>query len=448
MKKKLFGTDGIRGIANSGNMTPEMAVRVGKAVAHVLRNGKKRPKVLLGKDTRVSCYMIENALTSGLLSMGADVLLVGPMPSPAISHLVRSFAVDIGIMVSASHNPYDHNGIKLFSKEGIKLKEETELKIEKYILNGVDNKHVRGEDVGRAKRIDDAAGRYIEFVKSAINNFSLKGLKVVIDCANGAAYHIAPAVFAELGAETIMIHNHPNGLNINKDCGSEHPQSMVKAVKQYKADCGICFDGDADRILMVDEKGNEVDGDFLTALIAIELKKQNKLKRNTVVGTIVTNKGIENSLKEYDIGMKRVPVGDHNIVDLMLEQDYNFGGEQTGHIILGDYSTTADATITGLFILKIMKENNKKLSELAKALKPMPQVTINVPVKQKRPIKQLKNVTKKADYYKDILKDNGRVIVRYSGTEMKARVIVEGKSEKEIKKIAKSIANEIKKAVG
>lgn len=448
MKKKLFGTDGIRGIANTGNMTPEMAVIIGKAVGHVLRNGKKRPRVLLGKDTRVSCYMIENALTAGLLSVGADVLLVGPMPSPAVSHLVRSFAVDIGIMVSASHNPFDHNGIKLFSKEGIKLNESTELKIEKAIFEGVDNKNIRGKDVGRAKRIDDAAGRYIEFVKSSINNRSLKGLKVVIDCANGSSYHIAPYVFSELGAETIMIHNNPNGLNINRNCGSEHPKAMKEAVKRTKADLGMAFDGDADRILMVDESGKEINGDFLTGIIAMDLKERGMLNKDTVVGTIITNKGIENSLNKKGIKMVRVPVGDHNIIDKMLEKGYSLGGEQTGHIIIGNHSVTADAMITGLYIMRIMKDKSKRLSELAESLEAMPQTTVNVPVKEKIPIETLDNVNKTIKKYEKELGSKGKIIVRYSGTEMKARVVVEGTDKNRMDMIAKNISEEIRKVVG
>jgi len=443
--KKLFGTDGVRGKANIYPMNAETALKLGKAAAAVFMNGKKRHKIVIGKDTRISCYMIENALTSGILSMGVDVLLVGPMPTPAISHLTKSFAADAGIVISASHNPAEDNGIKFFDKDGFKLSDETEKKIEELAFSEIEVGHITGELLGRAKRIDDAQGRYIEFAKNSINNLSLKGLKIVLDCANGAAYKVSPLIFEELGAQVTTINNNPNGLNINNECGALHPEQMKKFVVQYEADIGIALDGDADRVIMVDENANEVDGDEIMAMCGSYMQKKGILNKNTIAATIMSNIGLEIAMKEKGITTTRTLVGDRYVIDEMRKNGYNLGGEQSGHIIFLDYTKTGDGTISALQVLRIMKETGKKLSELAKCMKKFPQVIVNVDVKKRIDFEIMPNVMEKINKTKEKLKDNGRVIVRYSGTQNVARIMVEGDNEKEINKYAKEIADEIKK---
>jgi phosphoglucosamine mutase len=448
MKRTLFGTDGIRGIANVLPMTPEIALKLGKAVTEVLRNGN-RPKVLIGKDTRLSGYMFESSLTSGICSMGGDVLLVGPMPTPAIAHLVKSFACDAGIVISASHNPWDHNGIKIFSREGFKLPDVAELKIEQLMFSDkMNNEHVRGDSIGRVKRIDDAKGRYIEFAKASIGNYSLKGLKVVLDCANGAAYDITPHIISELGAEVITLCNKPDGTNINLDCGSLHPEVISKAVRLNQADVGIALDGDADRVIMVDETGKEVDGDHLMAIIALDMKEKGQLKESTVVGTVMSNKAFDIFMERNGIKVVRTQVGDPYVVEEMIKKGYNLGGEQSGHIVLMDHTTTPDATITALRILKIMKEKEKKLSALASIFHSMPQVLLNGNVKEKRDLETMPRVMNVIRETEKLLGDKGRVLVRYSGTENKVRVMVEGEKEGEMRKHAENILNVIKQEIG
>jgi len=443
--KKLFGTDGVRGKANIYPMNAETALKLGKAAAAVFMNGKKRHKIVIGKDTRVSCYMIENALTSGILSMGVDVLLVGPMPTPAISHLTKSFGADAGIVISASHNPAEDNGIKFFDKDGFKLSDETEKKIEKLTFSEIKVEHIIGELLGRAKRIDDSQGRYIEFAKNSINNLSLKGLKIVLDCANGAAYKVSPLIFEELGAQVITINNNPNGLNINDECGALHPEQMKKFVVQYEADIGIALDGDADRVIMVDENANDVDGDQIMAMCGIYMQKKDILNKNTIAATIMSNIGLEITMKEKGITITRTSVGDRYVIEEMRKNNYNLGGEQSGHIIFLDHTKTGDGTISALQVLRIMKETEKKLSELAKCMKKFPQVNVNVDVKKRIDFEVMPNVMEKINKAKKKLKDNGRVIVRYSGTQNVARIMVEGSDKKEIKKYADEIADEIRK---
>ena len=443
--KKLFGTDGVRGKANIYPMNAETALKLGKAAAAVFMNGKKRHKIVIGKDTRISCYMIENALTSGILSMGVDVLLVGPMPTPAISHLTKSFAADAGIVISASHNPAEDNGIKFFDSNGFKLSDETEKKIEELAFSEIKVEHITGELLGRAKRIDDAQGRYIEFAKNSINNLSLKGLKIVLDCANGAAYKVSPLIFEELGAQVITINNNPNGLNINDECGALHPEQMKKFVIQYEADIGIALDGDADRVIMVDENANEVDGDEIMAMCGSYMQKKGILNKNTIAATIMSNIGLEIAMKEKGITITRTLVGDRHVIEEMRRNGYNLGGEQSGHIIFLDYTKTGDGTISALQVLRIMKETGKKLSELVKCMKKFPQVIVNADVKKRIDFEIMPNVMEKINKAKKKLKDNGRVIVRYSGTQNVARIMVEGSDEKEINKYAKEIADEIKK---
>ncbi len=448
MDKKLFGTDGIRGVANIEPITPETAIKVGKAVAHALRNGKKRPVILIGKDTRLSGYMIEYALTSGICSMGADVLLVGPMPTPAVAHLTKSFAADAGVMISASHNPYEHNGIKIFDKDGFKLSDEIEREIERLVFSkDIDNDHIKGEKIGKAFRIGDAKGRYIEFAKSSIRNNSLSGLKVVLDCANGAAYDIAPHIFRELGAEVIILNNHPDGLNINKECGAMHPEVIRKKVIEEKADIGIALDGDADRVIMVDEKGDVLDGDHIMAVCALEMKKESLLKNDSVVVTVLSNLGFERALEEKGIKVIRTAVGDKPVAEEMRKGGYNFGGEQCGHIIFLDFSTAGDGTITALQLMNIVKNSGKKLSSLKSCMKSYPQIIKNLEVKEKKPIGSMKNVVDAIRKAEEILGNDGRLLVRYSGTENKARIMVEGRDEKQIKEIAESISKEIRKVL-
>jgi phosphoglucosamine mutase len=447
---KLFGTDGVRGKANTYPITAEIAMKLGKAAAIVLRKkDKDKPVFLIGKDTRLSGYMLENALTSGLTSMGADVFLVGPMPTPAVAHLTRSFAADAGIMISASHNPSDDNGIKFFDSIGHKLPDSVEEEIEKLVLSSeLNTEHITSKEIGRAYRIDDAQGRYIEFAKGSINNLSLKGLKIVLDCANGAAYKVAPLIFKELGAEVIVLSNTPDGNNINKNCGALFPEVVKAKVLEIKADCGITLDGDADRIIMCDERGNIIDGDHIIAIAAISFLEKKKLQKDTVVVTAYTNLAFDELIKNHGGKIIRTKNGDRYVIEEMLKGGYNVGGEFSGHIIFSDFNSTGDGIIAGLQILGIMKDKNKRLSELAKALSKYPQVTINVKVKDKKPLEKMEKVQVEIKNAQKILGDKGRHLVRYSGTENLARVMIEGKDEKVIKILAEKIADAIKKEIG
>lgn len=448
-KQKLFGTDGVRGKANVYPITAEVALKLGMAAAEVFQNGSKKTKIVIGKDTRISGYMIEYAITAGLVSMGADVLLVGPMPTPAIAHLTKSFAADAGIVISASHNPSEDNGIKFFDKNGFKLSDEIEEKIEKLALkNNFKTSKITGKNIGRAKRIDDASGRYIEFAKGSIKNMSLKGLKIVLDCANGAAYKIAPLIFDELGAEVITLNNKPDGLNINKKSGALHPDTLSLIVKKTKADIGIALDGDADRVIIVDEKGEVVDGDEILAISAIYLKKQNALFKNSLVITHYSNLALDSLMEENRINVIRVENGDRYVIDEMRKNKYSLGGEQSGHIIFSEYSSTGDGVISALQILKIMQETKEKISVLKKALKKYPQCLINVKVKEKKQISHMKDVEKEINNIEKELGKKGRIFVRYSGTEKKCRVMVEGKDKKHVHYLANKVAEKIRKEIG
>ncbi len=448
--EKLFGTDGIRGVANIFPMTPEMVLNVGKATAHVFKEkcGKKKPNFVIGKDTRLSGYMIENALTSGILSVGADVLLVGSMPTPAIAYLTKSLNADAGIVLSASHNPAEDNGIKIFNADGYKLSDEVENEIEKYVLTeDVKTEHIRGNLIGKACRVDDAKEKYIEFVKASVKSINLKGLKIVLDCANGAAYDSAPHVFRELGAEVVVLNDRPDGLNINLDCGALHPEEMMEIVKREKADIGIALDGDADRVIVCDEKGKNVDGDHIIAICAIYMKEKGTLKGKGVVVTIMTNKGFDIAMDKENINVVKTKVGDRHVIDEMKKKEYVLGGEQSGHIIFSDYATTGDGMISALQLLKVMKEKGEKLSKLAECMKSLPQVLINIDVKKKKDVDKLeaKESIKKAERS---LGKKGRVLVRYSGTQSLCRVMIEGESKREIGEMAENIANAIKKEIG
>jgi len=440
---KLFGTDGIRGLVGHYPMTPEIMLKLGKSSAKIFKSNQSRHKILIGKDTRISGYILESALTSGICSMGLDVLLVGPLPTPAIAHLAKNLNASAGIVISASHNPAQDNGVKFFSNKGIKLSDEIEKKIESLVFKNI-FKSVPSEKTGKAYRLQDAKSRYIEFAKSAIKN-NLQGFKIVLDCANGAAYAVAPIIFEELGAQTIILNNKPDGLNINKDCGALHPKVVSKEVKKHNANIGIAFDGDADRVIIVDENGSELNGDHIMALCAIDMLKNNNLNKKTLVATVYSNLGLDKTIEKAGGKVVRVKNGDRYVIEEMLKNNYNFGGERSGHIIFSDYTTTGDGIIAALRVLDIMKKTNKKLSELKTCLKEFPQVLINVKVKKKIPFEQLPNVNKAIKQAQTILKNNGRLLIRYSGTENIARVMIEGKDKKLITKLANNIAGEIKK---
>ena len=442
---KLFGTDGIRGRANQSPMTGEMAFEIGRAAAYVLKKKHGRNMILIGKDTRLSGYMLESALTSGMCSMGMDVVLVGPMPTPGIAFVTRSLRVDAGIVISASHNPYDDNGIKFFSSEGFKLPDSIEREIEDAVFSGR-LKDIRplGSEIGKAHRVDDAAGRYIEYVKATFpKGMTLEGVKVVVDCANGASYKITPFVLDELGAEVIAINNKPDGKNINAGCGSTHPQAMQKEVLKHKAHIGIAHDGDGDRTIFCDEKGEIIDGDKIMAICAIDMKKEKRLKNNIVVTTVMSNLGFEVFLKKSGIKMVRTQVGDRYVVEEMLRQGCNLGGEQSGHIVFMDHNTTGDGAISAIQVLAVMCKTGKPLSKLASGIPIYPQVLLNVPVPKPKSIEKFPAVMsaiKKAEHQ---LK-GGRILVRPSGTEPKIRIMVEGSSMHKITAIAEGIAEVIK----
>ena len=445
--RKLFGTDGIRGKANTYPMTPEIAMLVGKAVAKFFmkKNGRMH-RIVIGKDTRLSGYMLETALTSGIVSMGVDVLLVGPMPTPAIAKLTVSMNADAEIVRSASHNAAADNGIKIFDSNGYKLDDKSENEIEK-IISGAEELSGSAK-IGKAYRINEAKGRYIEFAKSTIENKPLNGIKVVVDCANGAGYSVAPQILSELGADVISMNISPDGNNINLNCGALHPESMCQEVKKSKADLGIALDGDADRAVFCDENGAVVNGDSILAIAAIELKKRDMLSKDTVVLTVMSNLGLLKFLEKNKINYVTASVGDRYVIDEMLKGKYNFGGEQSGHLIFSNYSTTGDGLVAGLQLLRLMKSTGNKLSRLIPDIEFYPQILLNVRVKEKRPFRELPLVQMKIKEAGVKLGSDGRVLVRYSGTENIARVMVEGKDEQVVNGIANEIANAIKNGVG
>jgi phosphoglucosamine mutase len=427
-----------------------MVLSIGKATAHVFKEkcGKEKPKFVIGKDTRLSGYMIENALASGIVSVGADVLLVGPMPTPAIAYLTKSLNADAGIVLSASHNPAEDNGIKIFSENGHKLSDNVEDEIEKYVLSGkIKTEHIKGDLIGKAHRVDDAKERYIEFAKASVESMSMKGLRVILDCANGAAYNTAPHILSELGAEVVVLNDRPDGLNINLDCGALHPEKMMEIVKKEKAHIGIALDGDADRVIVCDEKGRSVDGDHIIAICAINMKEKGALRKNSVVVTIMANKGFDIAMAKERIKVVKTKVGDRYVVDEMRKKGYVLGGEQSGHIIFSNYTTTGDGMISALQLLRIMKERREKLSKLAECMTSLPQVLVNVDVKEKKDISKLK-VNKNIKDAESKLGEKGRVLVRYSGTQNLCRIMIEGENKREIQKIANDIAKTMKKELG
>ncbi|GAB4247032.1 MAG: phosphoglucosamine mutase [Acidobacteriota bacterium] len=425
--RKLFGTDGIRGQANTYPITPEIALQVGKAIAHVFAQrttGKRR--ALIGKDTRLSGYMLETALTSGLVSMGMDVFLVGPIPTPSVAHLTRSMNATVGIMLTASHNPFDDNGIKVFDSRGFKLSDEIEAEIERHVLGGnLSSEHIRSADLGKAYRIDDARGRYIEFAKHTIQNQSLEGLRAVLDCANGAAYLIGPWIFKELGVEVIKTGVEPDGFNINEQCGALHPENIARLVREHHADVGIAFDGDADRVVFCDAEGRVVDGDHILAMCAIDFKQRGRLAKDTVVVTVMSNLGLHEAMRRHGIRVETTAVGDRYVIERMRESGYNLGGEKSGHVIFMDHATTGDGIITALQVLRLMKEQNKSLAELASCMTEYPQELISLRVREKRPLEEVPRLTEVMRECELELGERGRVLIRYSGTEKKIRVLVE-----------------------
>jgi len=448
--KKLFGTDGVRGVANVYPMTTEMAMQIGRAAAYLFKNDKRRHRIVIGKDTRLSGYMIENALSAGICSMGVDVLLVGPLPTPGIANITSSMRADAGVVISASHNPFQDNGIKFFSRDGIKLPDEMELRIEELIFSrNIDSLRPIATEVGKAYRIDDAVGRYVVFLKNTFpKELDLAGMKIVLDCANGAAYKVAPAVFEELGAEVIALGVKPNGTNINEGCGSLHPEGVSDAVKKHGADLGIALDGDADRVIFVDEHGNEVDGDNIMAICATEMLKQGKLHHNTLVATVMSNMGLDITIKKAGGKLIRTAVGDRYVVEEMLRGGYNLGGEQSGHLIFLDYNTTGDGIQSALQVLAIMRGREKTLSELAQIMEPLPQVLVNVRVSEKKDIKTIPEVATLIKGIEQSMNDEGRVLVRYSGTEPLLRIMLEGADQGQITVWANEIADLVGSKIG
>lgn len=438
--KKLFGTDGIRGIANIEPMTVKTAMRVGQALARLCKkkNGQTRIKIVIGKDTRLSGYMLETALASGICSMGADVLLVGPLPTPGIAFITSSMRADAGVVISASHNPYYDNGIKIFSSDGYKLPDKEEAWIERAVEQSDDGMMTPTKDeVGKAFRIDDAIGRYVVFLKGTFpRTYDLDGLKIAVDCANGAAYRVAPAVFEELGATVYPVGISPDGMNINQDCGSLYPEYIRETVLKTGADIGITLDGDADRAIFVDHVGNIFDGDKTLALSALHLKEKGKLEKNTVVATIMSNYALDKVLRGHGINVVRSKVGDRNVMETMLKEGCNLGGEQSGHVIFLDYNTTGDGIITALQVLSVMVETGKPLSELAKVMEPLPQVTKNIPVEQKIDLETNPDIKGKIGWVREKLKNRGRIVLRYSGTEPILRLMMEGEPEQEMRDLA------------
>jgi len=443
---KLFGTDGIRGVANVHPMTTEMAMQVGRGAAYIFKNKERRHRIVIGKDTRLSGYMIENALVAGICSMGVDVLLVGPLPTPGIAFITSSMRADAGIVISASHNPFQDNGIKIFSGDGFKLPDHLESQIEELIASDqINSLRPTATEVGKAFRVDDAVGRYVVYLKNSFpKTLSLDGMKIVLDCANGAAYRVAPAVFEELGAEVIALGVEPNGENINSQCGSLHPSVVTEKVKERGADVGISLDGDADRAIFSDERGNVVDGDRIMAICADDLRKAKRLKRNTLVATVMSNLGLDRAMKERGIRVVHAPVGDRYVVEEMARGGYNLGGEQSGHLIFLDYNTTGDGVLCALQVLAVMMREEKKLSELASIMVPFPQVLRNVPVQRKRDPHQIPEVETLMKKILEELGDRGRILVRPSGTENLIRVMVEGENEKEILAYAEEISESIR----
>ncbi len=447
MTRTLFGTDGIRGQANVAPINAETVLRVAQAAGAQFMRGAHRHKVVIGKDTRLSGYMLEPALTAGFVSVGMDVVLLGPLPTPAVGMLTRSLRADLGVMISGSHNPFQDNGIKLFGPDGYKLSDEVERAIEQRIGSGTDGDLALAGDFGRANRLDDALGRYIEFVKSSFpRRLRLDGLKIVVDCANGAAYKVAPTVFYELGAEVVPVAVSPDGFNINKDCGATAPAAMQEAVVQHGADLGIALDGDADRLILADQRGERIDGDQVMALVARSWHAGGRLANGGIVATVMSNLGLERYLNELGLGLERTPVGDRYVVEYMRLKGFNVGGEQSGHIVLSDYSTTGDGLIAALQVLEVLVDADRPADEVLRAFEPLPQLIRNVSCAAST--LQAQDVRSAIADGEAALGDSGRLVIRQSGTEPVVRVMAEGEDEGQVAQVVDSIVASIEASAG
>jgi len=455
--RKIFGTDGVRGTANVEPVTAETALKLGRAAAHVFKNleaqsrGRGKHKIVIGKDTRLSGYMLENAISSGILSMGVDVVFIGPLPTPGVAYVTRSLRADAGIVITASHNPYTDNGIKFFRADGYKLDDKIEAEIERLVFSGeVEKIQPSAELIGRAVRVDDALGRYIEYAKASFpKGLTLEGMKIVLDCGHGAAYKSSPSVLRELGAEVIIFNNHPDGKNINENCGSMHPEAMCQKVVECGAHVGIAHDGDADRVLLCDETGTLIDGDDIMAIAALEMLAENSLAGKTLVSTVMSNAGLEAAINQAGGKMLRTNVGDKNVIDEMLRGGFNFGGEQSGHLIFRDHASTGDGLVAALQILRIVKAKETPLSKLAKCWTRFPQLVTNVKVREKRPFAELDGVNALvAAAEKELVDQGGRLLLRYSGTERKARLLVEGRDAAALQDWSDKICGAIQKQIG
>ncbi|MBI5583605.1 MAG: phosphoglucosamine mutase [Deltaproteobacteria bacterium] len=445
--RKLFGTDGIRGIANVHPMTTEVALQLGKGCAYIFKDKNRRHKIVVGKDTRLSGYMLENAITAGICSMGGDVLLIGPLPTPGIAFLTQSMRADAGIVISASHNPYQDNGIKIFSRNGFKLPDEVEERIESLMFaETLASPGITAGQVGKAYRIEDAIGRYIVFLKNTFPpEMTLDGLHIVLDCANGATYKVAPTVFDELGARITLMGARPNGENINKNCGALHPELVGAVVRKKKADLGISFDGDGDRVIFCDENGEVIDGDQVMAICADRMFKEKRLKRNTLVATVMSNLGLEVALRQRGIRMLRTQVGDRYVVEEMVRRGCNLGGEQSGHLVFLDHNTTGDGILSALQVLAIMLKEEKSLSDLSDIMEKYPQKLINIRIRERRRLEDFPGVVRQINKVEQKLGGKGRILVRFSGTEPLVRVMLEGENEKMITQLGEETAQIIER---
>jgi phosphoglucosamine mutase len=455
--KKIFGTDGVRGTANIEPVTAETALKLGRAAGHVFKNlesqarGRGRHKIVIGKDTRLSGYMLENAISSGILSLGVDVLFIGPLPTPGVAYVTRSLRADAGIVITASHNPYADNGIKFFRADGYKLDERIEDEIENLVFSGeIENIRPTADDIGKAVRVDDALGRYIEYAKASFpRGMTLEGMRVVVDCAHGASYKSTPCVLHELGAEVIEYGVEPDGMNINRDCGSMHPENLCRKVIEHKACLGIAHDGDADRVLLCDETGALIDGDDILAIAAVDMLAQGTLVEKTLVSTVMSNAGLEAVVNQAGGKVIRTAVGDKNVIDEMLRHGFNLGGEQSGHMIFRDYGTTGDGLVAALQMLRIMTAKGQPLSQLARCWTRFPQLVTNVRVREKKPFEQLDGVMKLVgEAEKELAGQGGRLLLRYSGTEPKARLLLEGRDAAALKKWSDKICGVIQRQIG
>lgn len=446
--ERLFGTDGVRGIANK-ELTCELAYKIGKAGAYVLTKGKENAKIIIGRDTRISGDMLEAALVSGICSVGVDVLCLGVIPTPAISYLTKKYKADAGVVISASHNPVEYNGIKFFSKDGHKLPDDVEIEIEKYINNNLEGIELpSGDNVGIKEKNNNGLNDYMEYIKSTVD-IDLSGMKIALDCAEGAAYYCAPEVFKSLGADVYVIHNNPTGKNINKNCGSTHLEQIKNFTLENKCDIGLAFDGDADRCLAVDELGEEVNGDFIMMILSKDLKDENRLKNNTLVATVMSNMGLDIASKEQDIDVIKTQVGDKYVLECMLKEGHNLGGEQSGHIIMLDYNTTGDGLLTAVKLTESLKKSKEKFSQLKSIMTNLPQILINAEVPNNKKDIHLKDedIKAKIKNTEEKLNGKGRVLIRASGTEPLVRVMLEGECIEEIETIARELADLIEEKI-